>query len=84
MLTGKTITDDQIRELRGAEVRKDFPDADWSLVSLCTVALKRMSSTDSSWLMEPYRTPALRVHALAVKARAYCAEILNARSTESP
>jgi hypothetical protein len=73
VLTGENITDRQIRELRMAAVRAD----DWQLVSTCTAALKVMSKSDQRWLLEPYRTPALKVDALAKEARAKCADVYN-------
>ena len=73
MTPRQTITDRQIRELRMAAVRGNAPD----IVSTCTRALwKPMSASDRQFLLEPYRTEALKAEEVRLACRERCARIL--------
>lgn len=62
-------------------MRKAAHDArDWQTVSLCTQALwEPLSKSDRMFLLEPYRTQALKGEAMRIEARARCASIINER-----
>jgi hypothetical protein len=76
-LTAKTITDEQIRELRDSiSADAEFGGFDWQRRRECDWALTK----GSGFVVDAARDD---LEARRITARARCAEILNARKLES-
>ena len=81
MVTADTITDEQIRELRDAHQYRPPGSSGYGTYLDCRVALGQPSSVfDATARPSMWRHPD---PSDVAKARALCAEILNARAKES-